>query len=108
MVEFPEQGGLVAFDAEFVQVQIEESRLTATGSKRTMKEGRNALARISLINCQTGTVIIDDHVLPREPVVDYLTRFSGIRPGDLDPASSTHRLITMRDAYLKMRVLLDR
>ncbi len=71
---------LVAFDAEFVQVQHENSILTATGSKMVLREGRNALGRMSLIDCRTGRTIIDDHVLPREPVVDYLTRFSGLKP----------------------------
>ena len=106
--DIPGRGDLVAFDAEFVQVQHEESILTASGSKVTIREGRNALARMSLIDCRTGHVIIDDHVLPREPIVDYLTRFSGIRPADLNPRASTHHLITTRDAYLKMRLLLDR
>jgi len=104
----PSRGDLIAFDAEFVSVQHEESILTACGSKMTVREGRNALARMSLLDCQTGEVIIDDHVLPREPVVDCLTRFSGIRFTDLDPRTSPHNLITTKNAYLKMRCLVDR
>jgi PAB-dependent poly(A)-specific ribonuclease subunit 2 len=99
---------LIAFDAEFVQVQHEDSILTATGSKIVLKEGRNALGRMSLIDCRTGNTIVDDHVLPREPVVDYLTRFSGIKPSDLNPKISPHHLINSRHAYLKMRYLVDR
>jgi PAB-dependent poly(A)-specific ribonuclease subunit 2 len=99
---------LIAVDAEFVSVQHEQSALAATGSKETISEARLALARISVIDCRTGKVIIDDHVLPREPVVDYLTRFSGIVKSDLEPSTSPRHLITTRNAYLKLRLLLDR
>lgn len=84
----PGRGDLIAFDAEFVSVQEEESALTESGSKVVLREMRYAVGRISLIDCRTRTVIIDDHVLPREPVVDYLTRFSGIVAKDLDPKQS--------------------
>jgi PAB-dependent poly(A)-specific ribonuclease subunit 2 len=50
---------------------------------------------------------VDDHVLPREQVVDFLTRFSGIVDEDLDPARSSHRIISTRNAYLQLRYLLD-
>ena len=99
---------IVAFDAEFVQVQHEDAILTATGSKMILREGRNALGRMSLIDCRTGKTIVDDHVSPREPVVDYLTRFSGIKPTDLNPKTSPHYLITSKHAYLKMRYLVER
>jgi len=104
----PGRGDLVAFDAEFVSVQHEESILTSSGSKVTVREGRNALARMSLIDCRTGKVIIDDHILPREPVVDCLTRFSGIRFTDLDPTTSPYKLITTTNAYLKIRYFVER
>ena len=89
-------------------MQHEDHYLTATGSKMILREGRSALARMSIIDCCTGRVIIDDHVLPREPVVDYLTRFSGIIEEHLDVNSSPHHLITTRNAYLKLRLLLER
>jgi len=106
--DLPGKGDLIAFDAEFVSVQHEDHYLTATGSKMVLREGRSALARMSIIDCRTGRVIIDDHVLPREPVVDYLTRFSGIVEEHLDVNSSPHHLITTRNAYLKLRLLLER
>ena len=31
-----------------------------------------------------------------EPVVDYLTRFSGLHPGDLDPSVSRHHITSMK------------
>jgi PAB-dependent poly(A)-specific ribonuclease subunit 2 len=104
----PGKGDLVALDAEFVSVQDEESNLSETGSKLTIRETRHALARLSVLNCSDRSIIFDDHVLPREPVVDYLTRFSGIVAGDLDPKQSPHHLITYRSAYLKLRYLLER
>lgn len=104
----PSAGDLLAFDAEFVSVGDEESILTETGSKLTIREMRYAMARISVLDCNTRTVILDDHVLPREPVVDYLTRFSGIVAKDLDPKSSPHHLISTRSAYMKLRYLVER
>lgn len=104
----PSQGDLIAFDAEFVSVQEEESTLTKKGSKVTLREVRHAVARISVIDCKSKKIIIDDHVLPQEPVVDYLTRFSGIVAKDLDPVQSPHHLISTRSAYLKLRFLMER
>ncbi len=66
------------------------------------------MGRISILDCTTGNTLIDDHVLPREPVVDYLTRFSGITASDLNPKTTMHNLISTRNAYLKMRYLVDR
>jgi len=45
--------------------------------------------------------------LPREQVVDFLTRFSGIVAEDLDLVRSRHRIISTRSAYLQLRYLLD-
>ena len=104
----PGKGDLIAFDAEFVSVQEEEATLTKLGSKVTLREVRHAVARISVIDCRTGKPLIDDHVLPKEPVVDYLTRFSGIVAKDLDPKQSPHHLISTRSAYLKLRFLMER
>ena len=101
-------GKLIAFDAEFVSVQEEEAALRENGSKVVLRETRHALARISAIDCDDKTTILDDHVLPGERVVDYLTRFSGIVPQDLDPGSTTHNLISTRSAYLKLRFLMER
>lgn len=101
------EGKLLAFDAEFVSVQEEESTLLETGSKVVLRDTRHAVGRISIIDCETREAIIDDHVLPKERVVDYLTRFSGIVAEDLDPTKTTHSLISTRSAYLKLRFLMD-
>jgi PAB-dependent poly(A)-specific ribonuclease subunit 2 len=54
------------------------------------------------------SVVFDDHVLPREPIVDYLTRFSGIVEKDLNLKLSPHHLVSTRTAYLKLRCLTER
>ena len=104
----PGEGDLIALDAEFVSVQEEDVEMSEFGDKIVIRETRHVLARVSVIDCRSDRVIIDDYVLPKEPVVDYLTRFSGIHPGDLDPKTSPHHLITARTAYLKLRYLVER
>lgn len=106
--ELPGKGDLIAIDAEFVCVQAEQSNITYSGSKEIVSEARNALARLSIIDCRTNEVIVDDYVLPKEPVVDCLTRFSGICESDLDPSISPHHLVTPKEAYMKVRLLMER
>lgn len=102
-----QEGCPMAFDAEFVSVQEEESAVTDTGQKEVLCDTRHALGRISVFDCLTEETVVDDHVLPREPVVDFLTRFSGIVAEDLDLVRSKHRIISTRSAYLQLRYLLD-
>jgi len=108
IVEMPSKGDCLAIDAEFVCVQPESSFITLSGSKKVLREPRNALARLSIISCDNDEILLDDYVLPNEPVVDYLTRFSGIRQADLDPEHSPHHLITPQEAYQKVRYLMER
>jgi RNA exonuclease 4 len=39
----------------------------------------SALARVSIIN-YSGGVVLDEYVRPQEPITDYRTWVSGIRP----------------------------
>ena len=67
--------------------QVEESRLRGDGSKVVTKHGRQSLARVSALDGRrsgseaSALVIMDDYVVQSEPVVDHLTRFSGITAG---------------------------
>lgn len=105
-----DHGTRVAIDCEFVAVQKEETVLNAKGHRIVVRPSRLTLARVS---CVRGDgpykyrPFIDDYILTSEPVVDYLTQFSGIRPGDLERNSSTHHLTTLKSAYVRLRALTD-
>ena len=61
----------------------------------------------TMFNKNMMRIIADDYILPVEPVLDYVTRFSGITEEDLNPLTSKHSILTQRAAYLKLRYFID-
>jgi hypothetical protein len=85
--ERPRPGMLFAIDAEFVALSAPETTFEY-GVEVQTRPARLGLGRVSVLRGEgrrSGTCCIDDYVRAVEPVYDYLTRFSGLVPGDLDP-----------------------
>lgn len=80
------------------------------GSRRVIRPARLGLARVSVIRGsgpKEGVPFIDDYIHTSEDIVNYLTEFSGIQPGDLNPHMSSHTLVPLKVAYKKLRLLID-
>jgi DNA polymerase III epsilon subunit-like protein len=106
----PGAGDLVGLDCEFVMVQREDCEITGEGRRTVVTPARMALARVSVVRGsgeKVGTPLIDDYVEVKETVVDYLTRFSGICAGDLDPSRSTYSVSQLKTVYKKLLALVD-
>jgi len=126
--QLPKEGDIIAVDAEFVSLASEETEIVSEAnsnyySRIVVNPTHYSLARVSVLLDQfpgsaspkemsrfspiSGIPLVDDYIVTNEPIADYLTRYSGISPGDLDPNVSTHHLTTLKSVYLKLRYLVD-
>ncbi|KAL0054988.1 hypothetical protein WJX82_005488 [Trebouxia sp. C0006] len=102
-------GLLLGIDAEFV-AHAPAEKVMQGGVEVEVCKARLGLARVSVVRGEgpaAGSPAIDDYIRSLEPISDYLTKWSGLVPGDLDPKVSPHYLTTMKKAYLKLRYLVD-
>ncbi|CAK9784309.1 putative subunit of the Pan2p-Pan3p poly(A)-ribonuclease complex [Cutaneotrichosporon oleaginosum] len=108
--ELPTPGTLISIDAEFVALQQEELEFRSDGTKKILRPSHMSLARVSVLRGpgeKEAVPFIDDYIYTKEAVADYLTEFSGIKAGDLDPNNSQHTLVPLKVAYKKLRLLVD-
>lgn len=109
--EAPHAGTMVAIDAEFVILNDELSDIDCHGVKTIVKPKKTALARLSAIRCAPGPTFgepfIDDYIFNKEHIEDYVTKYSGIFPGDLDLDVSTKPLVSREVTYRKVWLLMQ-
>lgn len=108
--EAPGEGTVIALDTEFVAVRQPEIEMNSDGERETIRPIVYALARVSVVRGSgedEGLPFIDDYIASKEPIVDYLTSYSGIVHGDLDPRLSKHNLVSLKIAYKKLWILLN-
>lgn len=108
--EVPTAGTPCPIDAEFVQLLREEIDVKADGTREVVRPARRGLARVSVLRGagpDEGVPFIDDYIAINDPIDDYLTHYSGLRPGDLTPGVSRHNVVKLKAVYKKLWVLLN-
>ncbi|KAG6896567.1 hypothetical protein C0992_007419 [Termitomyces sp. T32_za158] len=76
----PLKAKIYAIDCEMYQLKLALQCMTEDGKE---------LTRVSIIDYYTEKVVYDQLVKPAKPIIDYLTRWSGITPEALAPVTTT-------------------
>ncbi|KAJ1948939.1 poly(A)-specific ribonuclease [Linderina pennispora] len=100
-----------AFDAEFVVLEEAKTEVFSDGTQEMHRPPIHQLARLSLVRATPGPMygvpFVDDYVATTTPIADLATAYSGIHEGDLVPGVSRFKLSTLKEAYKKLRLLVD-
>lgn len=99
-----------AIDAEFVRLLREEIDMGPDGSRTITRPARSGLARVSVLRGDgpdQALPFIDDYIAIADPIDDYLTQWSGLHPGDLTPTSTRFTLVSLKQTYKKLWLLLN-
>ncbi|CAJ1030233.1 Ubiquitin carboxyl-terminal hydrolase/Exonuclease, putative [Leishmania lindenbergi] len=103
-------GDLIAIDAEYVVLKWASRDEGSEMFYVSQRKPHMGLARVScILSSKDGDerTIVDDYVHIPEEIEDYVTQYSGIHPGDLDPLESSKSLTSLKSTYLKLRALVD-
>lgn len=106
----PGEHSHVAIDAEFVRLLREEIDVGADGTRTMTRPARLGLARVSVLRgdgIDQELTFIDDYIAIDEPIDDYLTQYSGLRNGDLNPETTQFQLVSLKKVYKKLWLLLN-
>ncbi|CCE65900.1 hypothetical protein TPHA_0N01190 [Tetrapisispora phaffii CBS 4417] len=109
--DVPKPGTLVAIDAEFVVLNEEISEIDCKGNKTIIKPKKTALARVSILRGDEGDKFgepfVDDYIVNNDRIENYVTKYSGIEPGDLDIKYSSKQLVNRNVTYRKIWLLMQ-
>ncbi|KAK0249232.1 poly(A)-specific ribonuclease [Friedmanniomyces endolithicus] len=106
----PNKNTHCAIDAEFVRLLREEIDIGADGSRTITRPARSGLARVSVLRgdgLEPELPFIDDYIATDVPIDDYLTQYSGLHAGDLTLGLSRFTLVSLKEVYKKLWVLLN-
>ncbi|CAO3611640.1 unnamed protein product [Cunninghamella blakesleeana] len=79
----------------------DKKKLIAIDCEMVLTESGRALARVSLVD-EDGNILLDEYVRPDEPIIDYLTEYSGITPSIMAETDCS-----LRRAQKHVRKLVD-